>query len=111
MPTLARPGRSEAGLFAKSAMTHETETALSGTDVLRRAKDFFQERVPGNAAYPEKEGDSWLTLRGQGGEEIALSVVPGIRGTRVRASTLFFDQAVGRFLSTLPAPSEKAGAA
>jgi hypothetical protein len=26
----------------------------------------------------------------------------------VRASTLFFDQAVGRFLSTLPAPAEGA---
>jgi hypothetical protein len=83
-------------------MTHEITTSLSGSEVLSRAKQFFQERVPGNAAFPEKEGPSFLSLRGQGGEEIALSVsaVPG--GTRVRAGTLLFDQAVGRFFSTLP---------
>jgi hypothetical protein len=89
-------------------MTHETTTALPGTEVLRRAKQFFQERVPGNAAFPEKEGPTWLTLRGQGGEEIAISVLPAPDGTKVRASTLFFDQAVGRFLSTLPARAEGA---
>ncbi len=90
-------------------MTHETMTSMSGAEILQRAKRFFQERVPGNAAFPEKEGPSWLTLRGQGGEEIALAVaeVPG--GSRVRASTLFFDQAIGRFFSTLPAI--RAGAA
>lgn len=83
-------------------MTHETTTSLSGTEVLARAKKFFQDRVPGNAAFPEKEGPTWLSLRGQGGEEIAISVTSAPEGTRVRAGTLFFDQAVGRFLSTLP---------
>ncbi|HXW98078.1 MAG TPA: hypothetical protein VEI47_10885 [Gemmatimonadales bacterium] len=78
-------------------------TSLPGAEVLQRAKNFFQERVPNNAAFPEKEGPAWLTLRGQGGEEIALAVAAVPEGTRVRASTLFFDQAVGRFLSTLPA--------
>jgi hypothetical protein len=87
-------------------VTHETTTALSGADVLRRARQFFPERVPGNAAFPEKEGPNWLSLRGQGGEEIAISVFPAPGGTRVRASTLFFDQAVGRFLSTLPAAAD-----
>ena len=89
-------------------MTHETVTVLPGPDILRRAKQFFQERVPSSAAFPEKEGPNWLTLRGQGGEEIAISVSPAPGGTRVRASTLFFDQAVGRFFSTLPAPAEGA---
>lgn len=84
-------------------MTHETMTSLPGAEVLRRAKKFFQERVPNHAAFPEKEGPAWLTLRGQGGEEIAVAVAAVPEGTRVRASTLFFDQAVGRFLSTLPA--------
>jgi hypothetical protein len=83
-------------------MTHETGTSLSPQEVLSRAKAFFAERVPNNAAYPEKEGENFLTLRGQGGEEIALAVLPGERGNRVRASTLFFDQAVARFLATLP---------
>lgn len=83
-------------------MTHETTTSLPGSEVLARAKRFFQERVPGSAAFPEKEGPTFLTLRGQGGEEIAISVSDGPGGTRVRAGTLMFDQGVGRFFSTLP---------
>lgn len=87
-------------------MIYQAITTLSGPEVLHRAKLFFAERVPLNAAYPEREGPSFLTLRGQGGEEIALAVWPDPSGTRVRASTLFFDQAVDRFLSTLPLPAE-----
>jgi hypothetical protein len=77
-------------------------TTLPGAEVLLRAKAFFAERVPLNAAYPEKEGANYLVLRGQGGEEVVFSVVASERGTRIRASTLLFDQAVSRFLSTLP---------
>jgi hypothetical protein len=82
-------------------MMHECTTALSAPEIIDRAKRFFSERVPNNAAYPEKEGPGFLTLRGQGGEEIALAAMPGAKGTHVRVSTLFFDQAVARFLSTL----------
>jgi hypothetical protein len=87
-------------------MMYEVVTTVDGAEVLRRAKRFFAERVPLNAAYPEKEGPSYLTLRGQGGEEIALAVWPAPNGTRVRISTLLFDQVVDRFLSTLPLPTE-----
>lgn len=87
-------------------MLHEIVTALEGTEVLRRAKQFFAERVPMQAAFPEKEGPAYLTLRGQGGEEIAMAVMAAPGGTRVRASTLLFDQTVDRFFSTLPASSE-----
>lgn len=87
-------------------MVYEAITTLSGSDVIQRAKGFFAERVPLNAAYPEREGPTFLTLRGQGGEEIALAVWPDPRGTRVRVSTLLFDQVVDRFLSTLPLPAE-----
>ena len=84
-------------------MTHSTTVALPPQDVLDRAKRFFAERVPQAAAFVEKEGAGFLVLRGQGGEEIALHVWAGPAGTtRVRASTLFFDQALDRFLSTLP---------
>jgi hypothetical protein len=85
---------------------YEMMTTLEGGEVLSRAKWFFAERVPLNAAYPEREGPSYLVLRGQGGEEIALAVWATPGGTRVRASTLLFDQVVDRFLSTLPIPSE-----
>ena len=89
-------------------MVFEVVTSLEGAEVLARAKRFFAERVPMYAAYPEKEGPTWLTLRGQGGEEIAIAVAPAPGGTRVRASTLLFDQQVDRFLSTLPAPRNSA---
>lgn len=87
-------------------MTHETTTSLDSTAVLALARRFFAERVPHQAAYPEKQGPTWLTLRGQGGEEIAVATFPADGGTRVRASTLLFDQAVTRFLSTLPPAGE-----
>jgi len=83
-------------------MVYDVLTTLEGPEVLRRAKRFFAERVPMQAAFPEKEGPAFLVLRGQGGEEIAFAVVPAPGGTRVRASTLLFDQPVDRFLSTLP---------
>ena len=88
-------------------MQHETLTSWSGADVLARAKTFFAERVPQYGAYLEKEGPAFATFRGQGGEEIAIAVFPGTRGTRVRASTLLFDQVVDRFFSILP-PVEEA---
>jgi hypothetical protein len=89
-------------------MVYEVVTSLDGADVLRRAKGFFAERVPMQAAFPEKEGPTFLTLRGQGGEEVAIAVFASPNGTRVRASTLLFDQPLDRFLSTLPVPSETA---
>ena len=86
-------------------MTHTATVPISPAEVLERAKRFFAERVPNAAAYPEKEGPRFVVLRGQGGEEVALSAWEEGAVTRVRASTLFFDQAVGRFLSTLPLAS------
>lgn len=87
-------------------MVYEVVTSLDGAEVIRRAKNFFAERVPLQAAFPEKEGATYLVLRGQGGEEIAFGVMPAPGGTWVRASTLLFDQPVDRFLSTLPAAGE-----
>ena len=87
-------------------MVYEVVTAAEGAEVLRLAKMFFAERIPMYAAFPEKEGPTWLALRGQGGEEIAFAVSPAAGGTRVRASTLLFDQGVDRFLSTLPPPQD-----
>ncbi len=87
-------------------MTYQTVTTLSAAEVLTRAKRFFAERIPLAAAYPEKEGPGFLVLRGQGGEEIAIAVTAVPSGTKVRGSTLLFDQSLDRFLSTLPAPTD-----
>jgi hypothetical protein len=87
-------------------MMHEMRTSLAGDEVLRRAKVFFLERVPHFGAFPEKEGPSYLTLRGQGGEEVAIAVSAKDGATVVRASTLLFDQTIDRFFSTLPTVEE-----
>ncbi len=92
-------------------MIHETVTSLSGDEVLRRAKVFFAERIPHHAAFLEKEGPTFAIFRGQGGEELAIAVMSAEGGTRVRASSLFFDQAIDRFFSTLPAPRGQESAA
>ena len=87
-------------------MTHTTTIALPPAEVLARAKAFFAERVPHASAFVEKEGPHFVALRGQGGEEVVIHAAAAADGTsRIRASTLFFDQAVGRFLSTLPLSS------
>lgn len=86
-------------------MTHETLTTLPPAEVLERAKVFFAERVPHVGAFIEKQGPTFATFRGQGGEELTIATVAGSEGTRVRASTLFFDQAILRFFSTLPGVS------
>ena len=84
-------------------MTHTTMVSLPPNEVLARVKQFFAERVPQHGAFVEKEGAHFVVLRGQGGEEIAFSATPGDNGaTKVRASTLFFDQALDRFFATLP---------
>lgn len=88
-------------------MIHTAVVALAPEAVLAQAKRFFAERVPHASAFPEKEGPTFVVLRGQGGEEVVISAVP-LEGTKskVRASTLFFDQALDRFFSTLPLESE-----
>jgi len=89
-------------------MIHTTTVSLPPTEVLTRAQQFFAERVPHAAAFLEKSGPNFVTLRGQGGEEVVVSAwedkEKGV--TRVRASTLFFDQVLDRFLSTLPLASQ-----
>jgi hypothetical protein len=89
-------------------MIHTTTVALAPAEVLARAQQFFAERVPHAAAFVEKSGPTFVTLRGQGGEEVVISAWDDQENgvTRVRASTLFFDQALDRFLSTLPLASQ-----
>jgi hypothetical protein len=83
----------------------ETTTSLTPAQALEAAKLFFARQNGIYAAYPDQEGPSYLTLRGQGGEEVAIAAVPGSGGTRVTGSTYLFDQQVARFLATLaPVP-------
>jgi hypothetical protein len=88
-------------------MTHTTTVTLPPAEVLVRAQQFFAERVPNSAAFLEKSGPNFVTLRGQGGAEVVISAWEDTEHgvTRVRGATLFFDQALDRFFSTLPLAS------
>jgi hypothetical protein len=86
-------------------MIHTTTVSLPPAEVLARVQGFFAERVPNSAAFLEKSGPNFVALRGQGGEEVVISAWDDKGVTRVRGSTLFFDQALDRFFSTLPLAS------
>jgi hypothetical protein len=83
-------------------MILEYQTSLSPADVLAKAKPFFARNNPLYAAFLEKEGDTFATFRGQGGEELVIGVAPVEGGTAVRASTYLFDMQARRFFATLP---------
>jgi len=89
-------------------MVYQTTTSLAPDEVIARAKEFFSERVPNRAAFPEHETAAAVSLRGQGGEEVVIATFPADSGTGVRGSTLMFDQTLDRFLATLPTPEETA---
>lgn len=85
----------------------ETHTTLAPAEVLAAAKRFFSRNQGIYAAFVEKEGPTYVNLRGQGGEELIVGVQAAAHGTRVSGSTYIFDQQVARFFATLPPyPSE-----
>lgn len=88
-------------------MVFEARTPLAPSEVLDRAVEFFAQRVPHHAAFPEHRTDHHVVLRGQGGEEVALTARSTAAGTRIRASTLMFDHALERFLGTLPSATSQ----
>ncbi|HEX5830631.1 MAG TPA: hypothetical protein VFY16_06605 [Gemmatimonadaceae bacterium] len=90
----------------------ETRTTMPGTEVLEAAKRFFARQTGIYAAFPEQEGPTHLTLRGQGGEEVVIAVAELEGATRVTGSSYLFDPQLARFFVTLPpAPSSDAPAA
>lgn len=93
----------------QSARTLQTtRTTLAGAEVLAAAKRFFARRNTIYAAFPEKEGPTFVSMRGQGGEELIIGVAPVEGGTQVSGSTYLFDQQVARFFASLPELGEPA---
>lgn len=89
----------------------ETVTSLSGDEVLARAKTFFASRPSLYAAFVDKEGPTFVSLRGQGTEEIVIGVGANESGgTRVTGSTYLYDMQVARFFATLPRVAQAANA-
>ncbi|HET7456273.1 MAG TPA: hypothetical protein VFJ74_01380 [Gemmatimonadaceae bacterium] len=80
----------------------ETRTTLDPAAVLAAAKVFFSRRNNIYAAFLEKQGPTYVSFRGQGGEELIIGAAPVAGGTRVTGSTYLFDQQIARFFSSLP---------
>ncbi len=80
----------------------QQRTALPAADVLASARDFFARRSGIYAAFLEKQGPNWMSLRGQGGEEIVIAANEETGGTAVSASSYMFDAQVAQFLASLP---------
>lgn len=85
----------------------EARTTMSAPEVIEAAKRFFARRNSLYAAFVEREGPTFVSLRGQGGEEVLIGVTSAKdgAGTLVTGSTYLFDQQVARFFATLP-PAE-----
>ena len=54
----------------------ETHTTLAPAEVLAAAKRFFARRNSIYSAFLEKEGPTYVNLRGQGGEEVIIAAHP-----------------------------------
>jgi len=82
----------------------EARTTLSVPEVIEAAKRFFARRNSLYAAFIDREGPTFVSLRGQGGEEVLIGATPAkdSAGTLVTGSTYLFDQQVARFFTTLP---------
>ena len=88
----------------RARTVQEKTTSLSPADVIREAKTFFARQSGVYSAFVEQEGPTYITLRGMGGEEVAIGIAPvkDGGGTHVTASSYLFDQQIARLLSTLP---------
>jgi hypothetical protein len=84
----------------------ETRTTLPPAEVLESAKRFFARRNSIYSAFLEKEGPTYVNLRGQGGEEVIIAAHPVDGATLVTGSSYIFDQQIARFFSTLAPAGE-----
>jgi hypothetical protein len=80
----------------------EFRTTLTPAEVLAEAKQFFTRRNSLYATFIDREGPTFVTFRGQGGEEIVIAAATQDGATRVTGSTYLFDMQVARFFTTLP---------
>jgi hypothetical protein len=80
----------------------EYRTTATPAEVLAEAKEFFTRRNSLYATFLDREGPTFVSLRGQGGEELIIAAVADGGATRVTGSTYLFDMQIARFFTTLP---------
>jgi hypothetical protein len=94
----------------ESRTVQRTTTSISPAEALAEAKRFFVRRNRLYAAFFEKEGPTFVSFRGQGGEELIIGAVSRDGVTEVTGSTYLFDQQIARFFATLPPTSSGSAA-
>jgi len=80
----------------------EFRTTATPEEVLAEAKDFFTRRNAIYATFIDRDGPTFVSFRGQGGEELIIAAVVQDGATRVTGSTYLFDMQIARFFTTLP---------
>ena len=80
----------------------EYRTTATPDEVLAEAKRFFTRQNSLYATFLDREGPTFVSMRGQGGEELVIAAVADGGGTRVTGSTYLFDMQIARFFTTLP---------
>jgi len=80
----------------------EYRTSATVAEVLSEAKQFFSQRNSLYAAFIDREGPTFVSFRGQGGEELIIAAAVNGGATRVTGSTYLFDMQIARFFTTLP---------
>jgi len=85
-----------------SRTLQQQRTLLTPDEVLAAARAFFAQKQGIYAAFLEKQGPNWMSLRGQGGEEIVVAAHAEVGGTAVTASSYLFDAQIAQFFSMLP---------
>jgi hypothetical protein len=80
----------------------EYRSTLPPAEVLSQAKAFFARHVGIYAAFPDREGPTFVSFRGQGTEEIVIAALVKDGYTLVSGSTYLFDAQIARFFTTLP---------
>lgn len=85
-----------------SRQLQSRRTSAPVAEVLAQAVRFFSRGSGIYSAFVEKQGPTYVSLRGQGGEELVIGARETAEGTEVSGSSYLFDQQIARFLDSLP---------
>lgn len=80
----------------------EYRTTATPEEVLQEARRFFTLHSSIYATFIDRDGPTFVSFRGQGGEELIIAAVAEGDATRVTGSTYLFDMQIARFFTTLP---------
>ena len=80
----------------RARTVQEMNTSLSPAEVLNQAKNFFSRQNGVYAAFLEQEGPTYITLRGQGGEEIVIGLAQDVFVANLSVEVRVFERVVNQ---------------